>query len=129
MCHSIGIDTEPIERFRSEVHPNRLPAFYERCFTEEEIKSCLAYSDSAQHFAVRYCAKEAVIKALDGILEFSDPKQIEIVSGEGGRPYIRVHHPDFHANECLLALSLTHSNATAIAVVSVIMVGPSRPRR
>jgi holo-[acyl-carrier protein] synthase len=48
-------------------------------FTEQEINYCNSQSDPIQHLAARFCAKEAIIKALG--IDGWDPLDIEIVSG------------------------------------------------
>ena len=55
----IVVDIESISRFRMMPfvkHKN----FYKRIFTEREIMYCLSKMNPYQHFAVRFCAKEAL---------------------------------------------------------------------
>ena len=59
----IGVDIENIHRFQKlSFEENK--TFNKNIFTPEEIKYCLEKSNPYQHFAVRFCAKEAFIKAL-----------------------------------------------------------------
>lgn len=61
---SIGVDIEEISRFSKNKYDDK-KSFYKKIFTTEEIKYCLSKSNPYEHFAVRFCAKEAAIKALD----------------------------------------------------------------
>lgn len=120
LFHAVGIDTEPIDRFRNLDLPHGATSFYKRVFTENELSACDSYDDPAPHLAVRYCAKEAVIKAFDGVIDFADPAEIEIVNDTHGRPSVIIHRTDFEKDRFIIAVSLTHSQDTAIAFVSVI---------
>ena len=72
----IGVDIEDISRFTGKPFPEN-KGFYERIFTKKEIEYCLQKANPYQHFAARFCAKEAVIKALsDETLDF---RKIEIL--------------------------------------------------
>lgn len=61
---NLGVDIEEVERFSCNTYENR-KTFYEKIFTENEIKYCLSKVNPQIHFAVRFCAKEAAIKAID----------------------------------------------------------------
>jgi len=61
---SIGIDMEEISSFSKRKYNTR-KKFYEKIFTPDEIKYCLSKADPYPHFAVRFCAKEAAVKALN----------------------------------------------------------------
>lgn len=60
-----GVDLVPVRRIAHlrARHPERFTA---RCFTREERAYCLAQTDRRidEHLAVRFAAKEAVLKAL-----------------------------------------------------------------
>jgi len=61
---SIGVDIEEISRFSKRGYDTR-KEFYDKIFTPDEIKYCLSKADPYPHFAVRFCAKEAAVKALN----------------------------------------------------------------
>ena len=103
----IGIDIEDISRFKNlDFESNK--GFYNRVFTENEIKYCLGKSNPSEHFAVRFCAKESFIKAIDTKIDYKD---IEIFN-ENNKPRIEVR--GFNST-----LSLTHDKDKAVAVVIV----------
>lgn len=121
MIISIGIDIIEVARVREVIA--RTPRFSERVFTEQERAYCVGRGTvAAQHFAARFAAKEAALKALRtgwaGGVAWQD---VEVVSEETGAPAIR-----FHAHALRLFqqsgathahLSLSHTNEHAIAQV------------
>jgi holo-[acyl-carrier protein] synthase len=109
----IGIDLLEIARLERAMA--RRPRLAERLFTEEE----LAYADTrarpAQHLAARFCAKEAVTKALG--LDVLRPQEIEILGGGDAAPRVVLHGAARErARGQEVAVSLTHSRETAAAV-------------
>ena len=56
---AVGVDIEDISRFK-----DKSEEFIKRIFTDLEQEYCYKFSKPESHFAVRFCAKEAVIKAL-----------------------------------------------------------------
>ncbi len=89
MIVGIGIDIESIDRFSHAIerHGDR---FLRKIFTEEEIAYCRRQGRCTQHFAVRFAAKEAVLKALRYGAEGGSFKEIEIVKGHSGEPHIKL---------------------------------------
>lgn len=101
----------------------RTPRFTERVFTEKER----AYCDSkgaaaAQHYAARFAAKEAALKALRtgwrGSIAWHD---VEISNDEKGAPHIEIRGEAKKVLDSLAAnavhLSLSHTTEHAIATV------------
>ncbi len=104
----VGIDIEDIDRFKkSPIDKNK--KFYEKIFTKKEIEYCKKKSNLYQYFAVRFCAKEAFIKAIDK--KINDYKSIEVVF-KGNKPSIK--WKDVNAS-----LSLSHDKDKAVACVLV----------
>jgi holo-[acyl-carrier protein] synthase len=111
-CERIGrMLTQHGERFTSHV------------FTEEEFQYCSGKKIAEQHFAGRWAAKEAVLKALGtgwaaGII-WTD---VEVVIQPGGKPTIRLHRgaaqkaAELGIAEILISISHCKSYATATAV-------------
>jgi len=87
-----GIGTDIIEVHRIEETLRRTGGLTQKLFTEREIAYCEAKHRPAQHFAARFAAKEAFFKAMgtgwSGGHKF---EEIEIVTGDNGRPGINVH--------------------------------------
>ena len=111
MAIGVGVDIEDVSRFEGKDF-DKNKAFYDKIFTEDEISYCLSRGNPAQHFAARFCAKEATIKALGrndvGL------KQIEIINEESV-PKIKAREiPNLSAQ-----VSLSHTKTNAIAIVIV----------
>ncbi|MDO8425865.1 MAG: holo-ACP synthase [bacterium] len=111
----VGTDIESVDRFRAldRVTHQR---FFERVYTNAEIAYCFAKIDPAPHLAARWCAKEAVVKALSSIgIERIAYCDIAVTSGSDGVP--RVHVSDIDPS-VRVHVSLSHSrdNATAFAI-------------
>jgi holo-[acyl-carrier protein] synthase len=107
----VGIDLLEIERLERALA--RRPRLAERLFTEDERAYARSRARPAQHLAARFCAKEAVAKAL--ALEWWSPQDIEVVSGPG-HPEPRVVLRGALAGRGEVDVSLTHSRTTAGAV-------------
>jgi len=57
----VGVDIVEIQRIAKSVRNDR---FLKRVYTDQEVRYCRGRKNSAQHFAVRFAAKEAVWKAI-----------------------------------------------------------------
>ena len=60
---NIGIDVINIERFKKKEYTKN-KKFYEKIFTISEIKYCLSFKNSSEHFAGKFAIKEAVKKSI-----------------------------------------------------------------
>jgi holo-[acyl-carrier protein] synthase len=86
----VGTDLVELDRFRHTLE--RTPGVVRRVFTEAEQRYCDDRRDPTERYAVRFAAKEAVLKALTrGV--FSLPlSQIEVErDDESGAPSLRLH--------------------------------------
>ena len=85
----IGIGTDLLEVLRMKKTLSEQTAFKENIFTENEIAYCEKLKYKEQHYAARYAAKEAFIKAIgtgwrNGIKFI----EIEIINDDLGKPEI-----------------------------------------
>lgn len=116
----IGVDLVEIDRFR--VALDRTPGLIERCFTAEEADYALRRRDPSERFAVRFAAKEAVMKAMGVGLGEVRMRDIEVFRSDSGAPSVVLHGSAAdHAasmgiNRWLLTLTHTARTAEAIAV-------------
>jgi len=101
----------------------RTPRFAERVFTAAERAYCDGRGAvAAQHYAARFAAKEAALKALQtgwrGGISWQD---VEIASRETGAPFLILHGPVeelFEKSGATAAhLSMSHTSEHAIAEV------------
>ena len=76
--NAVGIDLLEIERLEQALA--RRPRLAERLFTEAERRYAAARARPGQHLAARFCAKEAVAKAL-GMTAWSF-QDVEVVSDD-----------------------------------------------
>jgi holo-[acyl-carrier protein] synthase len=121
MIVATGIDSVEISRIE-EVFIKRGPRFRDRVFTAGEIAYCEPRCSKFASYAVRFAAKEAVMKALGtGWAEGIAWRDIEVVRGEKGAPSIKlVRRAQELFNEMgarKVHLSLTHSRDIATAHV------------
>jgi holo-[acyl-carrier protein] synthase len=81
-----GVDIVDISRFERFVRENNQPLL-QRLFTQREHEYCAARKQSAQHYALRFAAKEAYLKALGtGLRDGISWKDIEVVNDDLGKP-------------------------------------------
>ena len=98
-------------------HQGRLEA---RLFTDGERAYCRARAEPMQHFAARFAAKEATLKALRVPAGLSW-HELEVVTDDHGAPRLELHgrrRPRRRIGRGrTLHLSLTHAGDQAIAFV------------
>ncbi len=121
MIISIGIDIIEVARIREVLA--RTPRFVERVFTPAERSYCDSRGAvAAQHYAARFAAKEAALKALQtgwrGGIAWQD---VEIASQDGGAPYLifrgQVQELIEKSGATTAHLSMSHTTEHAIAQV------------
>lgn len=119
MIYGIGIDIVRIERMKRVVGKWG-KRFLERVFTEDEISYCYAKKEPYLSLAVRFAAKEALIKAIGPVSPVS-LTDIEIVNVEMGKPILRVKGKlESILKEKLIKkahLSLSHEHEYGVACV------------
>jgi holo-[acyl-carrier protein] synthase len=118
---SIGIDMIEVARIREVLL--RTPRFTERVFTRAEREYCERRGAvAAQHYAARFAAKEAALKALQtgwrGGISWQD---VEVSARDSGAPYLIFTGEVLAVFERFGAtathLSLSHTSEHAIAQV------------
>jgi holo-[acyl-carrier protein] synthase len=118
---AIGTDIVEVHRIRETIE--RTPRFVERVFTKSERVYCDSKgAAAAQHYAARFSAKEAALKALgtgwSGKIGWQD---IEVRSDEKGAPFLEITGGAREVMEILGAtaihVSLSHTTEHATAQV------------
>jgi holo-[acyl-carrier protein] synthase len=110
----VGLDLLEIDRLEAALA--RRPGLAERLFTERERAYAAGRARPGQHLAARFCAKEAVTKALG--LDVFRPREVEVLSG-GEAIGLRLHGQAAARAAQLgveVRISLTHSRGVAGAV-------------
>ena len=123
MILGIGIDIIEVKRIAKHIND---PIFLTKLFTENEINYCQTRKNSALHFAARFAAKEAVIKAFrTGFIKGIKATDIEVEKNEDGAPVIIVSGKLLELiqpkRNMKIHVSLAHleNYATASAVIEV----------
>jgi len=114
---SLGIDLLEIERLERALE--RRPRLATRLFTAAERSYAASQARPGQHLAARFCAKEAVAKALG--LEIWSFQDVEVASA-GGPPEVVLHGAVAQRAQELgvyVRISLTHTRSQAAAVAII----------
>ncbi|MFF0814507.1 holo-ACP synthase [Rhodococcus sp. NPDC003318] len=121
----IGFDLVTVSEFAEQL--SRPGTAMKSSFRPGERRYCEAKGDPARHYAVRWAAKEAVIKAWASS-RFARPPavgdnayvQVEVVNDAWGRPTIKLHDEAAQfLPGAIIHLSLTHDGDMAGAMVVI----------
>jgi holo-[acyl-carrier protein] synthase len=120
---SIGIDIIEVHRVREVM--SRTPRFVERVYTVAERAYCDGRGVvAAQHYAARFAAKEAALKALQtgwaGGIAWQD---IEVAAKDSGAPILLFHGRvlELYEESGARAAHLSISHTTEHAIAQVIL--------
>lgn len=123
MIYGTGIDIVEISRFERFVEENNISLF-RRLFTAGELEYCAAKRKCAQHYALRFAAKEAFLKAMGtGLRKGLSWQDMEVVHDEYGKPGLRLagEAERLFASRGLTGCFLSLSHDGNCAVASVIL--------
>jgi holo-[acyl-carrier protein] synthase len=100
------------------------PSFLEGIYTDHEIEYCEQFKNKAEHYAARYAAKEAFLKALGtGWRNGITFKDIEIRNNKLGKPEIKLSDKAKELSDSMgvnsIHVSLSHTKELAIAFVVI----------
>ena len=124
MSEVLGIGTDIVECLRiAQMIERHGELFINRVYTTVEIEYCRSRKQSTQHYAGRWAAKEAVLKALGtGWRKGIAWRDIELVNDAAGRPVVRLgggareHAEKNNIREVLASISHCRTHATAYVV-------------
>ncbi|HEY2160237.1 MAG TPA: holo-ACP synthase [Solirubrobacteraceae bacterium] len=123
----VGIDLLEIDRLERALE--RRPRLADRLFTEAEREYAAGRARPGQHLAARFCAKEAVAKALR--MDAWSFRDVEVLAGDGP-PEVRLSGAAADRAAELgveVRVSLTHTRRDAAAVaISRPVAGSRAPR-
>ena len=128
MIVGIGVDLVKIDRIGKAGKDH--PGFLEKVFTEQERAYCSRQKFPAQHFAGRFAAKEAVLKAIgtgwSAGVKWTD---MEVLHGEGGGPVVNISGrvKDLMDLKGVKQILLSYSHDEGYAVAQVVLVGSPLP--
>jgi holo-[acyl-carrier protein] synthase len=118
----IGIGTDLVELDRFRLALERTPRIVARVFSDAERAYAMRQKDPTERFAVRFAAKEAVMKAMGVGLWRFPLRDIEVVRAESGVPSVLLHGAavsiarERGVTEWRLTMTHTEHFAQAIAV-------------
>ncbi len=117
----LGLGTDIIEVKRIEgVLQRHGKHFLEKVFTEAEQEYCMKHKEAARHFAGRFAAKEALVKALGtGLKEGISWLDFEITNDAMGKPQVKTSpkiNTQFNNPHFLISISHCKEYATATAI-------------
>jgi len=121
----IGVDLVHLPRMR-EVIERWQERFLRRVFTDGEIAYCQARRDPTQHFAVRFAAKEAGLKALGTGLRLGiNWRELEVRRERGQAPVLVLSGRSQEIGRARgggdrLLLALTHDGEYAMAQAMLV---------
>ena len=117
----LGIDLVDIARMKRILE--RTNSFAEKVFSEQERAYCDARANPEAHYATRFAAKEAVVKALGtGFSRGITVRDIEVVRNAKGAPRVVLHGRaaeiarEQGVQSLPISLSFTHDEAVACAM-------------
>src|SRR5947208_17133750 len=132
--NGIGVDLVNIPRMRDVIDRWR-DRFLQRVFTEAEIAYCRARRDPVPHFAARFAAKEAGLKALGTGLRLGiNWRELEVRREPGQAPVLVLHGRSrtigrARGGSDRLLLALTHDGDYALAQAMLVAPDATAPPR
>ena len=133
MITGLGVDIVEIDRMKAALE--RRPRLKERLFSAEERAYCEKRGRPEVHYALRFAAKEAVLKALGTGFRGMRFCDVEVVREGSGRPVPRLsgraaeRAAELGVVEMHLSLSFTHTTAVASAVAITEHARPPKDER
>lgn len=118
----VGTDIVEIERIKDAIarHGER---FLNRLFTKKEQNYCQRYKNPIPHFAGRFAAKEAVLKAFGtGLHAEMTWQEIEIINDLQGKPEVQLS-ARLKASLSVAHIFLSISHCEAYATATAIVIG------
>ena len=119
-----GVGTDIVDVCRLATSLRRRTGFADMVFASDERRFCDSQRRPELHYAARFAAKEAFLKALGlGILSGVALREIEVVRDPDGAPRLRLGPTASAAlarsGGAATVLSLSHDHRVAIAMVVV----------
>lgn len=115
----IGNDIIEIKRMAQSIERHG-QHFLNRLFTQREQDYCYKHKDPVPHFAGRFAAKEAIVKALGtGFGAHVGWHDIEVLNDEHGKPVVHLKpalEAQYGAGALLVSISHSADYATAFAL-------------
>ena len=118
-----GTDIIEIDRIKKSIERSG-KTFLKLIYTPNEIKYCEGTRNAKYyHYAGRFAAKEAIYKAVSGLLEHRYDiswQNAEIINDEWGNPKIKFIDVDIKGIESI-DISISHCKSYAVATVILVV--------
>lgn len=108
----IGIDIIDVNKFRKKPYTSN-ESFYKKIFSTSEIKYCLKFKNSYEHFAGKFAIKESVKKAISPKIKFLDI----VTSHSRSKPIVTIKGNSY--KKYTIFSSISHENSFAIGFVLI----------
>jgi len=122
MIYGIGTDLIEVDRVEKQLEKDQ--GFKERVYTPTEIEYCETKRHRPQHYAARFAAKEAFMKALGtGWQEGVSFHEIEVITSPNGKPELKLYGKtaDIAASRNITSMFVSLSHLTSFAMAIVIL--------
>ncbi len=121
MIRGLGIDLVPVARI-GDIVGRRGDRFLKRVLTEGELDYCARFPEPQRHWAARFAAKEATLKAMGtGIYGGVPWHSIEVVNLASGQPTLQLTGRAKEIADSLgvgsAHVTIAHDGAYAVACV------------
>jgi holo-[acyl-carrier protein] synthase len=114
----VGIDLLEIERLERALA--RRPRLAVRLFSDAERTYAAGRARPGQHLAARFCAKEAVAKALG--LEAWNFRDVEVLSADTGEPFVALHGAAAASRRVCVSETFTSTPSSAARAAAVAIL-------
>jgi len=122
----LGVGTDITECLRiARMIERHGELFIDRVFTPAEVEYCSSRKAATQHYAGRWAAKEAVLKAMGtGWVRGISWRDLEILNDPSGRPTVRISGGS--ADRCRekgirqILVSISHCRTHAVAFATAL---------
>ena len=120
MIHAVGIDVVDIDRF-DKILSRWGDRFSRRILTGKEIEYCAGKANGSHSMAVRFAAKEAMIKCLPAAKSLSFHwHEMEILNDRDGGPQVFLYGGLKNMLKGTnILISLSHSASSAVAMIVI----------
>lgn len=122
---AIGVDIEPLARWRAKAASLSPGGTLHRLFDAHEHAWAGRFRDPLPHYAGFWCAREAAAKALRAFARVG-PRRLHVAHTADGRPSIVL--PAALAGQYVIDISISHAGDVAVGAAIVLPSGPAEPR-
>ncbi len=119
----VGVDIVDVKRMEKTLE--RTPAFAKRIFTDSERRYCEHKARPAEHYAARFAAREAVLKALGtGFSGGVGLRDVSVVRSESGKPIVHLEGKvkEIADKQGVIEIALSLSTTREVAVANAVAV-------